>query len=110
MRFAARVIHGDKRGRELNYPTANLRLSNAISNNRYAGVFITIYRCSADGSEPIAFGEQYRCAPGVQRSTSCCWKHICWILTADLYGQYIQVLISSTHLRPEQKFASVDRE
>lgn len=101
-RISGRVIHGDKRGRELGFPTLNLdlkRIRPALS-----GVFATrVYGLADTPIQAISF-------IGRRRLFNC--EHI--VLEthlidyqADCYGRHIEVEFLH-RLRPEQDFDNVE--
>ena len=71
------VVHGDKRGRELGFPTANLRLDPAC------GLRHGIYAVRVGDRRP-QLSTAWRISAAVRCSTSarCCWKSSCSISPA----------------------------
>lgn len=95
------VVHGDKRGRELGFPTANLRLDPEVP-LRY-GVYAV--RVSIDGRlhDGVAnFGRR----PMFDTGTVLLEAFV-FDFDGDLYGKVIDVAVIGW-IRPEMKFASVD--
>jgi len=99
--LCGRVIHGDQRGRQLGFPTANVSLERNVSPVR--GVFATsvilnnqerIRAVTNIGQRPVFGG-----GPMLLES-------YCLDRDIDLYGQLITVEIHK-HLRDEQKFDSI---
>ncbi len=97
----AQVIHGEKRGRELGYPTANLRLDPAcglkhgiyavrvgIGDKRHEGVASFGRRPTFDNGSPLL-------------------EIFLFDFSGELYGQALDVCFIGW-LRPEAKFDSVD--
>jgi len=95
------VIHGDKRGRDLGFPTANLRLDPgcglrhgiyavrmAVDGRRYGGVASFGRRPTFDNGAPLLEVHLFD-------------------FTGDLYGKAADVAFIGW-IRPEEKFASVD--
>jgi riboflavin kinase/FMN adenylyltransferase len=95
------VIHGEKRGRELGFPTANIRLDPACglkhgiyavrmaaAGKRYDGVASFGIRPMFDAGAPLL-------------------EVFLFDFDGDLYGQSVDVAIIGW-IRPEQKFASID--
>jgi riboflavin kinase/FMN adenylyltransferase len=96
------VIHGDKRGRELGWPTANLELGNYLrpaygiyavrvhldDDSEYAGVASLGVRPTFDPPKELL-------------------EAVLFDFDGDLYGQRIEVALHH-YLRPEMKFDSVD--
>ncbi len=101
-RICGRIRHGDKRGRQLGFPTANI----ALNRNRpplhgvYAvyvrGLGETRYEGVANiGTRPVFDGEQLLLEVHILDYSD------------DIYGQHVEVEFLQ-YLRGEQKFASVD--
>ena len=95
------VIHGEKRGRDLGFPTANLRLDPgcglrhgiyavrvAVDGKRYGGVASFGRRPTFDNGAPLL-------------------ETFLFDFSGDLYGKTIDVAFIGW-IRPEEKFASVD--
>ncbi|MGZ5836616.1 MAG: bifunctional riboflavin kinase/FMN adenylyltransferase, partial [Xanthobacteraceae bacterium] len=95
------VIHGEKRGRDLGFPTANLRLDPGcglrhgiyavradIGGNRYGGVASFGRRPTFDNGAPLL-------------------ETFLFDFAGDLYGKNIDVAFIGW-IRPEEKFTSVD--
>lgn len=95
------VIHGEKRGRDLGYPTANLRLDPAcrlkhgiyavrvgIGGKRYDGVASFGRRPTFDNGAPLL-------------------ETFLFDFSGDLYGQTMDVALIGW-IRPEEKFDSID--
>ena len=97
------VVPGDRRGRELGFPTANLRLppEKFLPRNGVYSVWVKV---------PAAAGD----LPGVMnigyRPTFGGWRHTVEVhlldWTGDLYGQEVRVALRG-FIRPEQRFPSV---
>ncbi len=96
------VEHGDGRGRELGYPTANLSLG------RYQRPAYGIYAVSVrleDGSEHqgvASFGVRPTFEPAKELLEACLFD---W--NGDLYGRTIEVSLIA-FIRPEEKFDSAE--
>jgi riboflavin kinase/FMN adenylyltransferase len=99
--ISAEVIHGDKRGRELGFPTANLKLDASCGlkhgiyavrveagGKRYGGVASYGRRPMFDNGAPLL-------------------EVLLFDFDGDLYGQRIEVAFIGW-IRAEQKFASID--
>ncbi len=95
------VIHGEKRGREMGFPTANLRLDPAcglkhgiyavrvgIGDRRYDGVASFGRRPTFDNGAPLL-------------------EVFLFDFSGDLYGQTLDVALIGW-IRPEEKFGSMD--
>jgi riboflavin kinase/FMN adenylyltransferase len=99
------VIHGDKRGRELGFPTANLRLDPAcaLKHGIYAvrvGIGAGRHEKRYDGV--ASFGRRPMFDNGAP-----VFEVFLFDFSGDLYGQVIDVALISW-IRPEEKFASVE--
>jgi riboflavin kinase/FMN adenylyltransferase len=95
------VIHGEKRGRELGYPTANIRLDNncALRHGIYA------VRVGIDGGhhDGVAnFGRRPMFDTG-----AVLLEVFLFDFTGDLYGKTLDVMFIEW-IRPELKFDSID--
>jgi riboflavin kinase/FMN adenylyltransferase len=97
---SAEVVHGDKRGRELGYPTANLRLSPdcGLKHGIYA-VRVGIGERRLDGV--ASFGRR----PMFDQGTVLLEVFL-FDFSGDLYGEVIDVAFIDW-IRPELKFDSV---
>src|SRR5215470_1350034 len=98
---SAAVVHGDKRGRELGYPTANLRLDPAcgLKHGIYA-VRVGVGERRYDGV--ASFGRR----PMFDQGTVLLEVFL-FDFTGDLYGEVIDVAFIDW-IRPELKFDSID--
>jgi riboflavin kinase/FMN adenylyltransferase len=98
---SAEVVHGDKRGRELGYPTANLRLDPAcgLRHGIYA-VRVGVGDRRHDGV--ASFGRR----PMFDQGTVLL-EIFLFDFSGDLYGEVIDVAFIDW-IRPELKFASVE--
>ena len=96
------VIHGDKRGRELGFPTANVSLppTNALRHGIYA---VTV---SWDGERRRPAVASFGVRPTFGGSLPLLEPHI-FDFDGDLYGKTIHVSFVEW-LRPEERFASID--
>ncbi|WP_114228534.1 MULTISPECIES: bifunctional riboflavin kinase/FAD synthetase [Sphingomonas] len=100
--IAGTVQHGDKRGRELGYPTANLILADY---QRPAYGIYAVRVTLADGSEHAGvanLGVRPTFDPPVELLEAYLFD-----FSGDLYGQPIEVALHH-FLRPEQKFANME--
>ncbi len=111
--YGGRVVHGDRRGRTIGFPTANLIIEKhrAILKNGAYAAFARINLRSARqsdndneeifpalanvGDNPTFSGKERRLEVNVQN------------FSRDIYGQYIEVEFLAK-LRDEQKFAGAD--
>ncbi len=99
-RMAGRVRHGDKRGRTIGFPTANLYLHRRAT--PLNGVF-AVEMFGVPG-EPVAGVANVGNRPTVDGSRTQLEVHL-FDFDADIYGRYVQV--SFLHkLRDERRFAS----
>ncbi len=97
------VAHGDKRGRTIGYPTANVPLGRHLEPAR--GVYAVVVRL-ADGSEHPGvanIGRRPTVSDGVESRLE---VHL-FEFDGDLYGQHISVALHG-YLRAEQKFPSFE--
>ena len=96
------VIHGDKRGRELGWPTANMELGNYL---RPAYGIYAVRVTLADGSEHggvASLGVRPTFDPPRELLEA-----VLFDFDGDLYGQTIEVALHA-YLRPEAKFDSLE--
>ncbi len=100
--FTARVIHGDRRGRTLGFPTANLQISEGRAmppNGAYAVQVICKGRCCNGlaniGNNPTFNGTDRRLEVNIQD------------FHEDIYDQLLQIIFLKK-LRDEKKFPSVE--
>jgi riboflavin kinase/FMN adenylyltransferase len=96
------VEHGDKRGRELGYPTANLSLSD-YQRPAY-GIYAVRVRL-ADGSEHAGVAS-LGVRPTFEPPKELLETYL-FDFSGDLYGQTIDVALHA-YLRGEEKFGSLD--
>jgi riboflavin kinase / FMN adenylyltransferase len=97
----AMVIHGEKRGRGLGYPTANLRLDPACGLNH--GIYAVRAGLKGSRHDGVAsFGRR----PMFDDGAPLLEVHL-FDFSGDLYGAELDVAFISW-IRPEMKFASVD--
>jgi riboflavin kinase/FMN adenylyltransferase len=95
------VVHGDKRGRELGYPTANLRLDPACGLRH--GIYAVRVGIGGRPHDGVAsFGRRPMFDVG-----TVLLEVFLFDFDADLYGQTIDVAFVAW-IRPELKFGSVD--
>ncbi|MEW6999571.1 bifunctional riboflavin kinase/FAD synthetase [Colwelliaceae bacterium BS250] len=96
-----RVVHGDKQGRNLGFPTANVLLKRCVS--PVSGVYVV--RVSALGQifNGVANIGSRPTVNGIRQQLE---VHI-FDFNTDLYGQQIEVALLKK-LRDEQRFASLD--
>lgn len=96
-----KVFHGDKRGRQLGFPTANILLKRR--NSPLSGVFAVMVKTSNDIYKGVANIGARPTVAGVRQQLE---VHI-FDFNGDLYGQCIEVVIKKK-LRQVMKFESLD--
>lgn len=101
-RMNGRVAHGDKRGRQLGFPTANLRLG------KHAMAVRGVFAAEVFGPQgaPIKGVANVGRRPTVNGAELRLEVHL-FDFTGDLYGQHIQVDLLH-HIRDEVRFESLD--
>jgi riboflavin kinase/FMN adenylyltransferase len=100
-RICGRIGHGDKRGRRIGYPTANLNLHRRVSPLR--GVYAVMVSGIADGPWPAVANIGTR--PTVDGGARYLLEVHLFDFTGDIYGRHAQVEFR-LKLRDEQKFSS----
>jgi riboflavin kinase / FMN adenylyltransferase len=99
------VVEGDRRGRELGFPTANIEVPARVclpADGIYAGTFV-----DAEGVErPTAISLGRRPTFYEDAGSSLLEAHLL-DFDGDLYGQFVKVRFVE-HLRPELRFEGVD--
>jgi len=101
-RMCGRVAHGDKRGRTIGFPTANIHLHR--NNTPVKGVF-AVEMFGIDG-EPVAGVANVGTRPTVDGTRSLLEVHL-FDFEQDIYGQYVHVEFVHK-LRDECRFDSFD--
>lgn len=99
----ARVQHGDKRGRTIGYPTANMGMGNYLR-PRY-GIYAVTVRDMATGQDWLGaanLGIRPQFDPAVELL-----EPFLFDFSGDLYGRELEVALRH-FLRPEAKFDSLD--
>ena len=99
--FEAEVLHGDKRGRDLGYPTANLRLDDDCPLKQ--GVYAVKVKADGTWHDGVA---SYGRRPTFDNGAAVFEVHM-FDYSGDLYGKTLRVHLLS-YLRGEEKFGSVD--
>ncbi|MEW7866015.1 bifunctional riboflavin kinase/FAD synthetase [Aeromonas diversa] len=99
--ISGRVAHGDKLGRTIGFPTANLALKRRVA--PVSGVYAVEVLCSGKTFPGVANVGQRPTLNGTQARLE---VHL-FDFSGDLYGQQVKVLLRHK-LREEQKFASFD--
>ncbi len=101
--LSGRVMHGYKRGRELGFPTANIRVKNRKSPLR--GVFaVTITLESGAVYQGVA---NVGTRPSIEAMSAVLLEAHLFEFSGDLYGQRVTVSFHKK-LRDERKFNSLD--
>ncbi|MDO8877793.1 MAG: bifunctional riboflavin kinase/FAD synthetase [Pseudolabrys sp.] len=95
------VIHGAKRGRELGFPTANIRLDPSCGLKH--GVYAVRMAVGGQCHDGVA---SFGIRPMFDAGAPLLEVHL-FDYAGDLYGQSVDVAIIGW-IRPEQKFASID--
>ncbi|MDX1454730.1 MAG: bifunctional riboflavin kinase/FAD synthetase [Gammaproteobacteria bacterium] len=101
-RISGRVAHGDKLGRTIGFPTANLRRRQ--ERLPLTGVFLV--RCYGLASQPVYGAANVGTRPTVDGKKNLVEVHL-FDFERDIYGQHIEVEFLEK-LRDEKKFADVD--
>ncbi|MGL6266489.1 MAG: riboflavin kinase, partial [Chitinophagaceae bacterium] len=106
--FEGEVIHGDKRGRTIGYPTANIRLKNADKLIPADGVYAV--RVSFTGSEGESIHKQgmmnIGMRPTVDGLNHSLEAHL-FDFNDEIYGKMIQISVIQ-RIRDEQKFTGIE--
>jgi riboflavin kinase/FMN adenylyltransferase len=101
-RMSGRVAHGDKRGRSIGFPTANIHLHR--KKTPLAGVFaVEMFGLNA---EPVAGVANLGTRPTVDGTRTLLEVHL-FDFSDDIYGRHIGVDFLSK-LRPEKRFDSFE--
>lgn len=101
--MSGRVVHGDKRGRELGFPTANISL------NRRMSPLLGIYAVRVEGlAEESLDGVAYIGTRPVFDGKRLLLEVHLLDYSEEIYGQHLQVKFYK-RLRSEMKFDSVDQ-
>ncbi len=95
------VIHGDKRGRDLGYPTANLSLSPDIT--LAFGIYAVRLTTATGTHDAVA---SYGRRPTFDNGRALLEVHV-FDFSGDLYGQEVEVAFHG-YLRPELKFDGIE--
>ena len=102
-RICGRVVHGKKRGRDMGFPTANLRLARPKPALR--GVFAV--RCRGVATRGLEGVASLGYNPAVQRSGPATLEAFLFDFSGDLYGRRLSLEFVKK-LRDEAHFASLD--
>ncbi|AFI84013.1 bifunctional riboflavin kinase/FMN adenylyltransferase [Methylophaga nitratireducenticrescens] len=103
-RMSGRVAHGDKRGRKMGYPTANIHLHRAKVplNGVYA---VQLYGID---EEPVNGVANIGVRPTISGSDKAILEVHLFDFQSDIYGEHVQVYFLKK-LRDEHKFASIEQ-
>lgn len=104
-RLQGEVMHGEKMGRKLGFPTANLRIADPLKLIPANGVYFV--RVSEAGKGPLRFGLMNI---GVKPTVGEHTRGVeVWLydFDGDLYGRMLELEVLH-YLRPELKFNSLD--
>ncbi|WP_445371756.1 bifunctional riboflavin kinase/FAD synthetase [Methylomonas sp. HW2-6] len=99
-----RVAHGDKRGRELGFPTANVRMQR--KNTPIVGVY-AVTMTGLDSAEYRGVAN-VGSRPTVDGGSKVVLETHLFDFNQDIYGQYVEVHFKHK-LRDETRFASLDQ-
>lgn len=99
-RMTGRVVHGDKRGRELGFPTANIRLQRRVA--PLSGIFVV--KLFGLGTEPLPGVASVGIRPTFG-GTQCLLEVHIFDFQQEIYGCYVQVEFLRK-LRDEWRFDS----
>ncbi|QNM98927.1 bifunctional riboflavin kinase/FAD synthetase [Chitinimonas koreensis] len=102
-RISGRVVHGNKLGREIGFPTANIQ----IKHNRppLAGIFVT--EVHGAGATPLLGAASLGKRPTVDDSGRYALEVFLLDFSGDLYGRHLQVDFLHK-LRDEEKYDGLD--
>ncbi len=98
-----RIVHGDKRGRTIGYPTANIGM--VRKNSPVSGVFaVTMTGIGALEFQGVA---NVGVRPTVDGSNNVVLETFLFNFNQDIYGCYVEVHFKQK-IRPERRFQTVD--
>jgi riboflavin kinase/FMN adenylyltransferase len=100
------VVHGDKRGRALGFPTANLVPADGLIYPGH-GVYACVAHLPASGGQPIAAAVNVGVRPQFQTGRAVLVEAFLIDWSGDIYGQDLH-LDFLTRLRGERRFPSVE--
>lgn len=104
-RIEGEVLHGEKRGRELGFPTANMSVS-GLHLPRLGVYAVKVDVLSGPQAGPYIGAASLGVRPMFGENTPNLETHL-FDFEGDLYGQHLSVALVS-YLRPEMKFSSLD--
>jgi riboflavin kinase/FMN adenylyltransferase len=101
-RMSGRIAHGDKRGRTIGFPTANIHL------HRHKVPLTGVYVVQVFGikGEPVQGVANVGVRPTVNKSKAILEVHL-FDFSAEIYGAHVQVYFLQK-VRDEQRFESLD--
>lgn len=100
--ISGRVLHGEKKGRELGFPTANLALAKGLKAPRYGVYAVAVQVDGATHRGVASFGVR----PTLNETTEPLLESHLFDFAGDLYGKRLRVLLHQ-HLRDEKRFDSL---
>lgn len=100
------VVHGDERGRDLGFPTANLLRDEALACPGH-GVYACVAHCGACGPEPVAAAVSIGVRPTFETGRGELIEAYLLDFEGDLYGREMR-LDFLARLRGERRFASAE--
>jgi riboflavin kinase/FMN adenylyltransferase len=109
-RVAGEVVHGDHRGRELGYPTANLSRTSAgltPADGVYAGWLVRPSLPERDPDHKLPAAISIGTNPTFEGTGRRCEAYVLDRLDLDLYGETVVVEFIE-RLRPTEKFDSIE--
>lgn len=102
--FCGRVVHGQKLGRQLGFPTANInlkRVSSPLSGVYAVSLFLKSENKMVSGVANVG------CKPTIGHFKSSLEVHL-FDFNRDIYGEYVEVQFHQK-LRDEQKFSNIEK-
>ena len=112
--FTGTVVHGDKLGRELGYPTANLKIADEekiIPGNGIYAVYAQVVNNDSDGERPISGNDRLKGMMSIGfRPTVDGKKRVIEVnlfdFNEEIYGKALRVFVKK-YLRQEVKYDSL---
>jgi riboflavin kinase/FMN adenylyltransferase len=102
--FEGKVITGDKLGRQLGYPTANLVYTDSDKIHLGEGVFaVTVSINGSNKKGMLSIGKRPTLNDSIERVEVNIFD-----FTEDIYGQHLKVSVKK-YLRPQQKYDSLEK-
>ncbi len=101
--ICGRVVHGEKRGRALGYPTANVRLARA--HPPMHGIFAV--KCTGAGTRGLEGVASLGINPAVRNRGPATLEAFLFDFSGDLYGRRVRIEFLKK-LRDEAHFASLE--